>query len=83
MPALVLTLGAHLTPEQAAVKRQFGLAKMLAAMESKAEAGVAKRLRMAGALNRQGRLLYFYGARRARSPRAALLACWQRLTAVA
>ncbi|CAE8608020.1 unnamed protein product, partial [Polarella glacialis] len=28
---------------------------------SKSEAGVAKRLRMAGALNKEGRLLYFYG----------------------
>jgi len=45
----------------AAVKRAFSLNKMLAAMESKAEAGVAKRLRLAGALNRHGRLLYFYG----------------------
>jgi len=45
----------------AAVKRQFSLPKMLSAMENKAEAGVAKRLRMAGALNRNGRLLYFYG----------------------
>ena len=45
----------------AACKRQFSLPKMLAAMENKAEVGVAKRLRMAGALNRQGRLLYFYG----------------------
>ncbi|CAJ1329784.1 unnamed protein product, partial [Effrenium voratum] len=34
---------------------------MLAFMEQKSEAGVAKRLRMAGALNKQGRLLYFYG----------------------
>ena len=34
---------------------------MLAMMEQRAEAGVAKRLRMAGALNRHGRLLYFYG----------------------
>ena len=41
----------------AAVKRAFSLNKMLAAMESKAEAGVAKRLRLAGALNRHGRLL--------------------------
>ena len=45
----------------AAVKRPFSLAKMLAALQNKAEAGVAKRLRMAGALNRNGRLLYFYG----------------------
>ena len=45
----------------AAVKRPFSLPKMLASMQNKAEAGVAKRLRMAGALNNQGRLLYFYG----------------------
>ncbi|CAE7854271.1 DSPTP1 [Symbiodinium microadriaticum] len=45
----------------AAVKRPFSLWKMLASMEHKSEAGVAKRLRMAGALNKQGRLLYFYG----------------------
>lgn len=45
----------------AAVKRPFGLWKMLASMEHKSEAGVAKRLRMAGALNKQGRLLDFYG----------------------
>jgi len=45
----------------AAVKRPFGLAKMLAQADKKNEAGVAKRLRMAGALNQQGRLLHFYG----------------------
>jgi len=45
----------------AAVKRAFRLPAMLASMENKSEAGVAKRLRMAGALNQQGRLLYFYG----------------------
>jgi hypothetical protein len=45
----------------AAVKRPFSLAKMLAAIETKNEAGVAKRLRMAGALNSDRRLLYFYG----------------------
>ena len=45
----------------AAVKRQFKLDAMLAALENKSEAGVAKRLRMAGALNGHGRLLYFYG----------------------
>jgi hypothetical protein len=45
----------------AAVKRPFSLAKMLAMIEKKSEAGVAKRLRMAGALNPQGRLLHFYG----------------------
>lgn len=46
---------------EAAVKRPFSLEKMLAAIENKNEAGVAKRLRMAGALNTTGRLLYFYG----------------------
>eukprot|EP00927_Polykrikos_kofoidii_P083914 TRINITY_DN8714_c0_g2_i1.p1 TRINITY_DN8714_c0_g2~~TRINITY_DN8714_c0_g2_i1.p1 ORF type:complete len:840 (-),score=105.53 TRINITY_DN8714_c0_g2_i1:11-2359(-) len=45
----------------AAVKRPFSVSKMLAALGNKSEAGVAKRLRMAGALNRQGRLLHFYG----------------------
>ncbi|CAE8719953.1 unnamed protein product [Polarella glacialis] len=45
----------------AAVKRPFSLSKMLASLRSKSEAGVAKRLRMAGALNKEGRLLYFYG----------------------
>eukprot|EP00928_Gymnodinium_smaydae_P039020 TRINITY_DN26760_c1_g2_i1.p1 TRINITY_DN26760_c1_g2~~TRINITY_DN26760_c1_g2_i1.p1 ORF type:complete len:768 (+),score=106.40 TRINITY_DN26760_c1_g2_i1:142-2445(+) len=45
----------------AAVKRPFSLWKMLGAVDQKSEAGVAKRLRMAGALNKQGRLLYFYG----------------------
>ena len=45
----------------AAVKRAFSLPKMLGALETKAEAGTAKRLRMAGALNRHGRLLYTYG----------------------
>ena len=44
----------------AAVKRQFSLPKMLAFIENKNEAGMAKRLRMAGQLN-QGRLLHFYG----------------------
>lgn len=45
----------------AAVKRPFTVGKMLCAMERKSEAGMAKRLRMAATLNRQGRLLYFYG----------------------
>ena len=36
-----------------AVKRPLSLPKMLASIENKAEAGVAKRLRKAGALNRQ------------------------------
>lgn len=37
------------------------MAKMLASLNQKSEAGVAKRLRMAGALNQQGRLLFFHG----------------------
>mmetsp|Transcript_71441 Transcript_71441/g.201692 ORF Transcript_71441/g.201692 Transcript_71441/m.201692 type:complete len:767 (+) Transcript_71441:3-2303(+) len=45
----------------AAVKRPFTVAKMLSAMGHKSEAGMAKRLRMAAALNRHERLLYFYG----------------------
>ena len=45
----------------AAVKRYFSLEKGLAAIENKNEAGIAKRLRMAGAINREGRILYFYG----------------------
>lgn len=45
----------------AAVKRSFGLRKMLASLEARSEAGMAKRLRMASALNKNGRLLYFYG----------------------
>ena len=45
----------------AAAKRPLSLPKMLASLGSKSEAGMAKRLRMAGALNKQGRLLYFYG----------------------
>ena len=45
----------------AQVKRQFSMAKMLASLNQKSEAGVAKRLRMAGALNQQGRLLFFHG----------------------
>jgi hypothetical protein len=45
----------------AAVKRPFGLTKMLAFLEHSSEAGVAKRLRFANALNSDGRVLYFYG----------------------
>lgn len=45
----------------AAVKRQFGLTKMLAFLEHSSEAGTAKRLRFANALNSDGRILYFYG----------------------
>lgn len=45
----------------AAVKRSFSLSKMVASLESKSEAGMAKRLRRANALNKHGRVLYFYG----------------------
>lgn len=45
----------------AAVKRQFGLSKMLASLQSKSEAGLAKRMRNANMLNSDGRVLYFYG----------------------
>ena len=45
----------------AAVKRPFGLSKMLAFLRDTSEAGVAKRLRFANALNTDGRILYFYG----------------------
>jgi len=45
----------------AAVKRPYSISKMLAFLGGKSEAGMAKRLRMAGALNKHGRLLYFYG----------------------
>jgi len=45
----------------AAVKRPFSVAKMVAALQYNSEAGMAKRLRMASALNRHGRLLYFHG----------------------
>lgn len=45
----------------AAVKRSFTLSKMVASLESKSEAGMAKRLRLANSLNKHGRVLYFYG----------------------
>lgn len=45
----------------AAVKRPFGLSKMLAFLESSSEAGIAKRMRFANSLNSDGRVLYFYG----------------------
>ena len=45
----------------AAVKRPFGLSKMLAFLESSSEAGLAKRMRFANSLNSDGRVLYFYG----------------------
>lgn len=45
----------------AAVKRSFSVTKMLTSLEKKSEAGTAKRLRLANRLNKQGRILYFYG----------------------
>eukprot|EP00977_Amphora_coffeiformis_P022133 scaffold10520_cov144-Amphora_coffeaeformis.AAC.2 len=45
----------------AAVKRPFGLSKMLASLENSSEAGLAKRMRFANSLNSDGRVLYFYG----------------------
>lgn len=45
----------------AAVKRPFGLSKMLATLESSSEAGLAKRVRFANSLNSDGRVVYFYG----------------------
>mmetsp|Transcript_83958 Transcript_83958/g.175618 ORF Transcript_83958/g.175618 Transcript_83958/m.175618 type:complete len:807 (-) Transcript_83958:264-2684(-) len=51
----------HDSEWDAAVKRPFTVVKMLSAMGKKSEAGMARRLRMAAALNRHERLLYFYG----------------------
>ena len=45
----------------AAVKRPFSLAKMLAFLQNSSEAGLAKRLRLANLLNSDKRVLYFYG----------------------
>jgi len=45
----------------AAVKRPFSLAKMLAFLKNSSEAGLAKRLRLANLLNSDKRVLYFYG----------------------
>lgn len=45
----------------AAVKRPFGLSKMLASLESSSEAGLAKRVRVANSLNSDGRVVFFYG----------------------
>lgn len=45
----------------AAVKRPFSLSKMLVFLQNSSEAGLAKRLRLANALNSDGRVLYFYG----------------------
>lgn len=45
----------------AAVKRSFSLPKMLAMIGADSEASAARRLRFAGVLNDEGRLLHFYG----------------------
>lgn len=45
----------------AAVKRPFGLSKMLASLNVSSEAGLAKRVRFANSLNRDGRVVRFYG----------------------
>merc|ERR1719506_1508543 len=45
----------------AGVKRSYTLSKMVASLERKSEAGMAKRLRLANSLNKHGRVLYFYG----------------------
>ncbi|CAK0834598.1 unnamed protein product [Prorocentrum cordatum] len=53
--------GSKMQHLDAAVKRSFTLSKMVASLESKSEAGMAKRLRLANSLNKHGRVLYFYG----------------------
>lgn len=45
----------------AAVKRPFSLAKMLAFLQTSSEAELAKRIRLANLLNSDKRVLYFYG----------------------
>ena len=45
----------------AAVKRHFSLEKMLASLQNRSEAGLAKRIRMASSLNSDGRVVDFYG----------------------
>jgi len=45
----------------AAVKRPFGLSKMLASLKDSSEAGLAKRVRYANSLNKDGRVVRFYG----------------------
>mmetsp|Transcript_30001 Transcript_30001/g.72809 ORF Transcript_30001/g.72809 Transcript_30001/m.72809 type:complete len:831 (+) Transcript_30001:71-2563(+) len=44
-----------------AVKRHFSLDKMISFLESRSEAGLAKRIRMASSLNSDGRVVEFYG----------------------
>jgi len=54
-----------LCPEEniidAAVKRHFSFEKMVAFMENRSEAGLAKRIRLANMLNSDGRVVEFYG----------------------
>ena len=45
----------------AAVKRLFSFDKMVAFLQSRSEAGLAKRIRMASSLNSDGRVVEFYG----------------------
>jgi len=45
----------------AAVKRHFSFEKMLAFLQNRSEAGLAKRIRMASSLNSDGRVVEFYG----------------------
>ena len=45
----------------AAVKRHFSFEKMMAFMENRSEAGLAKRIRLANMLNSDGRVVEFYG----------------------
>jgi hypothetical protein len=45
----------------AAVKRPFSLRKMLASLQNRSEAGLAKRMRFANSLNIDGRVIGFYG----------------------
>ena len=45
----------------AAVKRHFSFNKMVAFLENRSEAGLAKRMRLANSLNSDGRVVEFYG----------------------
>ncbi|CAB9507294.1 expressed unknown protein [Seminavis robusta] len=45
----------------AAVKRHFSYHKMVAFLENRSEAGLAKRIRLASSLNSDGRVVEFYG----------------------
>eukprot|EP00980_Cylindrotheca_fusiformis_P009794 scaffold2156_cov115-Cylindrotheca_fusiformis.AAC.19 len=58
---LAVSEALHPQSWDAAVKRPFGLSKMLASLESSSEAGLAKRVRFANSLNSDGRVIFFYG----------------------